>query len=294
MVKKLFGTDGIRGIANQPPITVETLTRIGRAAAHVLKGKKIVIGKDTRRSGYMLESALTAGMCSMGADVYLVGPMPTPGIAFLTSSMRADVGVVLSASHNPYLDNGIKFFSSEGYKLSHQCEQDIEELVFKDSIDHLLPTAENIGRVYRIKESLGRYVVFAKNSFPTQLSLEGVKLVVDCANGASYKVAPIVLEELGAQVITMNVNPDGTNINANCGALHPEAMCRRVLQESADLGIAFDGDADRAIFCDESGEVVNGDALMAIAAIHLKKQNLLMGNGMVATIMSNFWFERLS
>ncbi len=288
---KLFGTDGIRGTANQAPLTVDMITRIARAATYALSARKVVLGKDTRLSCYMVEAALSAGFCSMGADVLLVGPMPTPGIAFLTNNMRADAGVVISASHNLYQDNGIKFFSHEGYKLSDELEAKIEAYVFGNDIDDHLPTAENVGRVMRIKESKGRYLVFVKNTFPQDLSLEGVKIVLDCAHGAAYAVAPLVLQELGAQVIVMHAEPDGKNINQNCGAVHPEAMCRRVLQESADIGIALDGDGDRAIFCDEKGEVVDGDTVLAIAAIHAKKSDRLAGNGVVGTVMSNYGFR---
>lgn len=286
-INKLFGTDGIRGIANQPPMTVDMISRIARSATHELGIRKIVIGKDTRLSAYMVEAALTAGFCSMGADVYLIGPMPTPGIAFLTCNMRADAGVVISASHNPYQDNGIKFFGDDGFKLSDDKEMKIERYVFSDEIDHVLPTAENVGKVYRIQESKGRYIVFAKNSFPRHLTLNGVKVVVDCANGAAYQLAPQILEELGATVIVMNDEPDGKNINHNCGAVHPESMCKRVVAEGADMGIALDGDGDRAIFCDENGKLIDGDVIMAIGAIALKEQKRLAKNVLVVTLMSN-------
>lgn len=256
-MRKLFGTDGVRGVANLDPMTSETAMQLGRAAAHIFMRRagrhQIVIGKDTRISGYMLESALIAGICSMGVDVLVVGPMPTPAIAFLTRSLRADAGVVISASHNPYQDNGIKFFSSDGFKLPDEVEARIEELIVSDEICYLRPTADLIGKAYRIDDAEGRYIEFAKRSLPKDLDFQGIKLVVDCANGAAYKVAPMVLRELGATVEVIGNKPDGMNINADCGAVHPEHLQEAVLRHNADLGIALDGDADRAVFVCEQG-----------------------------------------
>ncbi len=294
-MKKLFGTDGVRGVANVYPMTTEMAMQIGRAAAYIFKnGRKrhrIVIGKDTRLSGYMLENALSAGICSMGVDVLLVGPLPTPGIANITSSMRADAGVVISASHNPFQDNGIKFFSSDGFKLPDEMELRIEELIFSKQIDSLRPIATEVGKAYRIDDAVGRYVVFLKSTFPKELDLTGLKIVLDCANGAAYKVAPAVLEELGAEVITIGVKPNGTNINAGCGSLHPEVISQAVREHGADLGIALDGDADRVIFVDESGNEVDGDHIMAICAIDLLQQNRLRKKTVVATVMSNMGLD---
>ena len=294
-MKKLFGTDGVRGVANVYPMTAEMAMQIGRAAAYVFRnGKKrhrIVIGKDTRLSGYMLESALVAGICSMGVDVLLVGPLPTPGIANITSSMRADAGVVISASHNPFEDNGIKFFSSDGFKLPDEMELMMEELIFSKRIDSLRPTAKEVGKAYRIDDAAGRYVVFLKSTFPKDLDLSGLKIVLDCANGAAYKVAPAVFEELGAEVISIGVKPTGTNINADCGSLHPEVMSEAVKLHGADLGIALDGDADRVIFVDEYGNVVDGDRIMAICATEMIKQGTLKHNTLVATVMSNMGLD---
>ncbi len=293
---KLFGTDGVRGTANIEPITAETALQIGRAAAYICKDKdhrhKIVIGKDTRLSGYMLESALVSGICSMGVDVLLIGPMPTPGIAFITRSMRADAGVVISASHNPFQDNGIKIFSRDGFKLPDQVESRIEKLIFEQSINQLRPTADDIGKAFRIDDADGRYIVFLKNTFPDHLTLEGMKLVIDCGNGAAYKVAPSVFSELGAEVVCIGIDPDGTNINSGCGSLYPEKLKAKVLAEKADLGIAFDGDADRVIFVDEHGNVVDGDQVMAISALHMQKQKYLKKNTLVATVMSNMGLEK--
>ena len=294
-MKKLFGTDGVRGVANVYPMTAEMAMQIGRAAAYIFKnGKKrhrIVIGKDTRLSGYMLESALVAGICSMGVDVLLVGPLPTPGIANITSSMRADAGVVISASHNPFEDNGIKFFSRDGFKLPDETELMMEELIFSKRIDSLRPTAREVGKAYRIDDAAGRFVVFLKSTFPKDLDLSGLKIVLDCANGAAYKVAPAVFEELGAEVISIGVKPNGTNINADCGSLHPEVMSAAVKEHGADLGIALDGDADRVIFVDEYGNVVDGDRIMAICATDMLKQGTLKRNTLVATVMSNMGLD---
>ncbi|HTP66890.1 MAG TPA: phosphoglucosamine mutase [Geobacteraceae bacterium] len=294
-MKKLFGTDGVRGVANVYPMTTEMAMQIGRAAAYIFKnGRKrhrIVIGKDTRLSGYMIENALAAGICSMGVDVLLVGPLPTPGIANITSSMRADAGVVISASHNPFQDNGIKFFSSDGFKLPDKMELRIEELIFSKKIDSLRPIAAEVGKAFRIDDAVGRYVVFLKSTFPKEMDLTGLKIVLDCANGAAYKVAPAVLEELGAEVITIGVKPNGSNINDGCGSLHPEVISEKVREHRADLGIALDGDADRVIFVDESGNEVDGDHIMAICAIDLMKKKKLRKNTVVATVMSNLGLD---
>jgi phosphoglucosamine mutase len=268
---------------------------IGRAAAYVLKKKHgrnmILIGKDTRLSGYMLESALTSGMCSMGMDVVLVGPMPTPGIAFVTRSLRVDAGIVISASHNPYDDNGIKFFSSEGFKLPDSIEREIEEAVFSGRLKDIRPLGSEIGKAHRVDDAAGRYIEYVKATFPKGMTLEGVKVVVDCANGASYKITPFVLDELGAEVIAINNKPDGKNINAGCGSTHPQAMQKEVLKHKAHIGIAHDGDGDRTIFCDEKGEIIDGDKIMAICAIDMKKEKRLKNNIVVTTVMSNLGFE---
>lgn len=294
-IKKLFGTDGVRGIANQEPMTTEMAMKLGRAAAYLFKNKagrhRIVIGKDTRLSGYMLESALTAGICSMGVDVLLVGPFPTPGIAFLTRSLRADAGVVLSASHNPFEDNGIKFFSRDGLKLPDRMEHEIEDLIFSGRIDSIRPTAAEIGKAFRVDDAEGRYIEFVKNSLPKGMTLEGLTVVVDCANGAAYKVAPTILRELDARVFVLGAEPNGMNINQECGSMHPERIQRVVLEHRADVGIAHDGDADRAIFSKETGEPVNGDQIMAALAISLKKRGDLKNNTLVTTVMSNMGLD---
>ncbi|MBS0150510.1 MAG: phosphoglucosamine mutase [Nitrospira sp.] len=294
-MRRLFGTDGVRGVANLDPMTSETAMQLGRAAAHIFMRRagrhQIVIGKDTRVSGYMLESALTAGICSMGVDVLLVGPMPTPAIAFLTRSLRADAGVVISASHNPYQDNGIKFFSGDGFKLPDEVEARIEELIVSDEINHLRPTADLIGKAYRIDDADGRYIEFAKRSLPKELDFQGIKLVVDCANGAGYKVAPTVLRELGATVEIIGNKPNGMNINKGCGAVHPEVLQETVRLQQADLGIALDGDADRAIFVCEQGTVIDGDHVMAALGLDLHHQGLLANRTLVGTVMSNFGLE---
>jgi phosphoglucosamine mutase len=295
MKKKLFGTDGVRGVANIHPMTTETAMQLGRAAAYIFKDSdkrhRIVIGKDTRLSGYMIENALAAGICSMGVDVLLVGPLPTPGIAFITASMRADAGVVISASHNAYQDNGIKFFSRDGFKLPDELELQIEELIFSKKIDALRPTAAAVGKAFRIDDAGGRYVVFLKNTFPRDLDLIGLKIVLDCAHGAAYKVAPAVLEELGAEVITLGVSPNGTNINKDCGSLHPEGIAAAVKTHGADLGIALDGDADRVIFVDGAGNQVDGDHIMAICATDMIHKGSLAHQTLVATVMSNLGLE---
>ncbi|WP_321365767.1 phosphoglucosamine mutase [uncultured Desulfuromusa sp.] len=296
MEKKLFGTDGVRGVANIDPMTTEMAMQLGRAAAFVFKngGKRrhrVVIGKDTRLSGYMIENALVAGICSMGVDVLIVGPLPTPGIAFLTSSMRADAGVVISASHNPYQDNGIKFFSSTGYKLQDELELKIEDLIINHRLDELRPIADEVGKAYRISDAIGRYVVFLKNTFPKDLDLDGIRIVLDCAHGAGYKVAPAVLTELGAEVIPLGVSPNGMNINEGCGSMHPEVMAEKVREYRADLGIALDGDADRVIFVDEKGHTVDGDHIMALCGTELIKAGQLNKNTVVATVMSNMGLD---
>jgi phosphoglucosamine mutase len=294
-MKKLFGTDGVRGVANVYPMTTEMAMQIGRATAYIFKNDKrrhrIVIGKDTRLSGYMIENALVAGICSMGVDVLLVGPLPTPGIANITSSMRADAGVVISASHNPFQDNGIKIFSRDGFKLPDEMELRIEDLIFSNGIDSLRPTASGVGKAYRIDDAAGRYVVFLKSTFPKELDLSGVKIVLDCANGAAYKVAPAVFQELGAEVILLGAKPNGININDGCGSLHPEIISEAVRKHGADIGIALDGDADRVIFVDEFGAEVDGDHIMALCATDLLKKKKLRKNTLVATVMSNMGLD---
>ena len=294
-MRKLFGTDGVRGVANQDPMTSEMALRIGRAAAHVFRDStrrhRVVIGKDTRLSGYMIESALTSGLCSMGIDVLLVGPMPTPGIAFLTRSLRADAGVVISASHNPYEDNGIKFFGRDGFKLPDAVEAAMEDLIFSGAIDGIRPTAAGIGKALRIDDALGRYNEFVKSSIPKGMDLTGLKVVVDSANGAAYKIGPRILVELGADVIALYDQPNGSNINQGCGSLHPEMISRAVVANGAHVGIAYDGDADRVVLCDENGKVVDGDAVMAICALHMIRQGRLRHNTVVATVMSNLGLE---
>jgi len=295
-MKKLFGTDGVRGVANVYPMTTEMAMQLGRAAAYIFKSSskhrhRIVIGKDTRLSGYMLENALVAGICSMGVDVLLVGPLPTPGIANITSSMRADAGVVISASHNPFQDNGIKFFSADGFKLPDQIELKIEKLIETNQIDSLRPTANEVGKAFRIDDAAGRYIVFLKNTFPQEMDLTGLKIVLDCANGAAYKVAPAVFRELGAEVITLGVTPDGANINAGCGSLYPNVISEAVKKHRADIGIALDGDADRVIVCDEFGNEVDGDHIMAICATDMIKRKLLKKKTLVTTVMSNMGLD---
>lgn len=294
-MRKLFGTDGVRGVANLEPITTETAMKLGRAAGYLFAKRsgrhQIVIGKDTRLSGYMLESALTSGICSMGVDVLLVGPMPTPAIAFLARSLRADAGVMISASHNPYQDNGIKFFSGDGFKLPDAFETRMEELILSDEILHIRPTADAIGKAYRIDDAEGRYIEFVKRSLHKDTDFEGMKVVVDCANGAAYKVSPSVLRELGATVKVIANRPDGKNINESCGAVHPQRLQEAVRRHKADLGIAHDGDADRAVFVCERGALVDGDHIMAALALDLKTRGLLAHHTLVGTVMSNFGLE---
>ncbi|MFT5435121.1 MAG: phosphoglucosamine mutase [Myxococcota bacterium] len=296
---KLFGTDGIRGEANVAPMTADMALKLGRALAHRFAGAgngtgsrpRIVIGKDTRLSGYIFEQALAAGICSMGADVWLCGPLPTPGIAFITKSMRADAGVVISASHNPFYDNGIKLFGHDGFKLPDEVESELETMVLQDRFAEAKVDRANLGRAHRIEEAWARYVVFLKAVMAEDLQLDGLRIVVDCAHGAAYKVAPAVFEELGAEVIAIGCRPDGTNINAGCGSLHPERMCEAIRMYNAHLGIALDGDADRVIVADEKGNVVDGDQLMAMVALHMKKSGELANDTVVATVMSNLGLE---
>lgn len=294
-MRKLFGTDGIRGEANTHPMTSEIAMQVGRAIAFIVKdrarGHAIVIGKDTRLSCYMLENALSAGICSMGVNVMLVGPLPTPGISFITTSMRADAGVVISASHNPFQDNGIKIFAHDGFKLPDKVEEEIEDLIFSQKMEALRPVAEEVGGARRIDDARGRYIVFLKNSFPKHHTLDDFHVVLDCANGATYGVAPHVFEELGAKVTRLSVDPDGTNINRKCGALHPEIMAETVRETGADLGLAFDGDGDRLIVSDEHGQIVDGDHIMAICAQDLLKRRKLKKKTLVSTVMSNMGLE---
>ncbi len=295
--RKLFGTDGIRGRANDFPMTPEVALQLGRAIAHVFRRSqssrpRIVIGKDTRLSNYMFETALQAGICSMGVDAVQLGVLPTPGIAFLTAGMRAECGVVISASHNPYDDNGIKFFAADGYKLPDDVERQIEELLEVGNVSDHRAHGADIGRAYRIQDAVGRYAVFLKSTFPRQLALDGLRVVVDCANGAAYKVAPEVLYELGAEVVPLGTTPDGTNINAGAGALYPEVMAKRVRETRADVGIALDGDADRIIMCDADGTIIDGDVLLLMLARRMKAQGKLANDTVVATVMSNLGLER--
>jgi phosphoglucosamine mutase len=293
---RLFGTDGVRGVANVFPMTAEMAMQLGRALAYLIRNgqhrHRVIIGKDTRLSGYMLEQALAAGVMSMGVDVALVGPMPTPAIAHLTTSMRADAGAVISASHNPYQDNGIKFFWRDGFKLPDETEAKIETLIFEKALDSLRPTATKIGAAVRLDDARGRYIASLKATFPRELTLEGLTLVVDCAHGAAYRVAPDVLTELGAKVIAIGVDPDGKNINHKCGALHPEQLQQAVLRHHANLGVALDGDADRLIVVDEKGRLVDGDAIMAICTGELVGRRELRKKTLVATVMSNVGLDR--
>ncbi|MBI5687404.1 MAG: phosphoglucosamine mutase [Verrucomicrobia bacterium] len=296
---KLFGTDGVRGKANIEPVTAETALKLGRAAAHVFRNRnavpaergssrhRIVIGKDTRLSGYMLETALTSGILSMGVDVLLVGPLPTPGVAYIARSLRADAAVVLTASHNPYDDNGIKFFDRDGYKLETEVENQIEELVFSGAIDKIRPTAGAVGKAARIDDALGRYIEFVKASFPRGMTLDGFRIVVDAANGAGYKSTPCVLRELGAELFVYNNTPDGVNINKDCGSLHPSGLRQAVIAHRADIGIAHDGDADRVILCDENARLVDGDEILAVTGVDMLKKGHLRNKTLVATLMSN-------
>lgn len=298
---RLFGTDGIRGTANQWPMTPDMVVKVGQAIGYILRKeagdnltamRKVVIGKDTRLSGYMIEQALASGLNSMGIFVQLVGPLPTPGIGYLTRTMRAAAGIVISASHNPFHDNGIKVFGADGFKISEDMEREIERLVLEEDLTPKLPPSKEIGRTRRIEDSQGRYIVYVKGTFPLEYTLDGMRIVLDTANGASYKVAPSVFQELGAEVIQLGDDPNGTNINDKVGALYPQKLAEAVLQYRADVGISLDGDADRVIMVDEKGEIVNGDRILAICALHMKERGLLKGDTLVATQMSNFGLEK--
>ncbi len=293
---RLFGTDGIRSTVNKHPMTPETVLRIGMAVAHLLREKHgrnmILIGKDTRLSGYMIESALTSGICSMGMNVTLVGPLPTPGIAFLTRTLRLDAGIVISASHNPFKDNGIKFFSSEGFKLPDEIEKKIEVLVLDEGLSKNRPNGSDIGKAYRLDDATGRYIEYIKSTIPKGINFEGIKIVVDCANGAAYKTTPWLLRELGADVISINDRPDGININEGCGSLHTERLQKAVKLHKANLGIAHDGDADRTIFCDEKGRIVDGDQVMGMCAVEMKRDKMLKKDTVVSTVMSNIGLDK--
>jgi phosphoglucosamine mutase len=313
--QKLFGTDGIRGLANEFPMTGEIAMAVGRAVAHVLRAHpsvtagslplglksldsnkpvrraRIVVGKDTRLSGYMIEQAIASGICSMGADVILIGPLPTPGVAFIVQSMRADAGIMISASHNPYFDNGIKIFSGDGYKLPDEMETEIERLVLTQEINQIRPTGDLVGKAYRIDDVYGRYVVALKALFPKTMDLLGVRVLLDCANGAAYKVGPLVFEELGAEVIRRGMSPNGVNINDKCGALHPEQMAGATTEYRADIGIALDGDGDRCILSDETGEIVDGDQIIGLCALQMAAEGNLRKMTVVTTPMSNIGLE---
>jgi len=301
--RKIFGTDGIRGTANVYPMTPELALRLGKAITYVAargagclagggRAPRVLIGKDTRLSGYMLETAIASGVCAMGGHVMITGPIPTPAIAQLTQSMRADAGVVISASHNPYEDNGIKLFGPDGFKLPDEEELAIETLLEDPELDKASAIGDKIGDAFRVEDARGRYIVFAKSTFPNRLTLDGVKLVIDAGHGAAYRVAPTVFEELGAEVVAMGVSPDGININDGAGALHPEGMAQAVVREGAAFGIALDGDADRVIVADEKGNIVDGDVIMALCAARLLKRGELPHNTIVATVMSNLGLER--
>ncbi|EKD41802.1 MAG: hypothetical protein ACD_73C00519G0003 [uncultured bacterium] len=294
-MKKLFGTDGVRGLANRTPMTPEMALTLGQAIAFYFtgtkKGGRIVVGKDTRRSSYMFEYALCAGLSSMGLEAILTGPLPTPGIAYLTSAMRADAGVVISASHNSFEDNGIKFFDNEGFKLPDEVEAIIEKLALDGIPEEKRPIGSDIGRAFRIDDASGRYIEFLKSTFPKSLNLKELKIVIDCANGAAYKVAPLMLEEMDALVYPLGVYPDGTNINKDCGALYPQTMIQKVKEEGAHIGIALDGDADRVILCDEKGNLLDGDQILALCAIEKMKKSKLTHNTVVGTVMTNMGLE---
>lgn len=292
---KLFGTDGIRGMSNIFPMDAETALRVGMAAgAYFTNGEhkhRVIIGKDTRRSSYMIEYALAAGFTSMGMEVFLVGPMPTPAVALITRSMRADVGVMISASHNPYHDNGIKLFQTNGLKLSDEAESEIEKLVNSD-LTKFKATPERIGKIKRIDDAPGRYIEFVKQTFPKRSRLDGLKIALDCANGAAYKIAPVILWELGAEVESLSVNPDGFNINNNCGSTHPQNLSEKVRELKADIGIALDGDADRLIISDEKGRIIDGDQIMGAIAQNWQGRGMIKGGGIVTTVMSNMGLEK--
>ena len=296
---KLFGTDGVRGMANEGNMTAEMVLQIGRATAYTCKEyhkeigtrPRIIIGKDTRLSGYMLENALTAGITSMGVDVLLLGPIPTPAVAFITQSMRADAGIVISASHNPYFDNGIKIFARTGYKLPDEMEDEIEDLVLSGRINNIRPVAQEVGKARRIDDAMGRYIEFCKNTFPSGMTLDGMKVVIDCSNGATYKCAPLIFSELGAEVSTIHAEPDGMNINDDCGSQHTHDLRTKVKGLNADVGLAFDGDGDRLITVDENGNELTGDQIIAICTKHYKDNGLLKNNLVVGTVMSNIGFH---
>ena len=292
---RLFGTDGIRGRVNRHPMQPELVLRLGLAAGQYFrngnKRHRVVIGKDTRLSGYVFESALTSGFCAAGMDVFLVGPLPTPAISFLTRSMRADLGVVISASHNPYMDNGIKFFDKDGFKLADKVENEIAAMVTDPDFAWDYPAHDQVGRARKIQDSPGRYIVELKHSFPAGMTLDGVTIVLDCAHGAAYRVAPLIFEELGAKVITLGVEPNGLNINDGCGSLHPEVLAAKVREHGADIGLALDGDADRLIVVDEHGVVLDGDQIMAVCADEMLTRGSLTGNTLVSTVMSNMALE---
>ncbi len=295
--RRIFGTDGVRGTANVEPVTAETALKLGRAAAHVFKGlqkdardfgkHKIVIGKDTRLSGYMIENAISSGILSMGVDVLFIGPLPTPGVAYVTRSLRADAGIVITASHNPYTDNGIKFFRADGYKLDDDIEGRIEEMVFSGEITSIVPSASEVGKAVRIDDALGRYIEYVKSSLPRNLTLEGLRIVVDCGHGAAYKASPCVLRELGAELFVFGNHPDGTNINHECGSMHPQFVGQKVRELRADVGIAHDGDADRVLLCDETGNLIDGDDIMVIAGLDMLANKALARETLVTTVMSN-------
>ena len=293
--RRLFGTDGIRGRANVHPLTPEVALQLGRAVAHVFKGRsprpRIVIGKDTRLSNYMFETALQAGICSMGVDAVQLGVLPTPGIAFMTTGLRADAGVVISASHNPFTDNGIKFFAGDGFKLPDETELKLEELLDLGDLDTYGVTGADVGRAYRLDDAVGRYCVSLKETLPRQLNLSGLKVVVDCGHGAAYRVAPDLFYELGADVVAIGCEPNGVNINEAAGALHPEQVAKAVLEHGADIGVALDGDADRIIVCDERGTIIDGDQILAILARDLMARQMLKRGTVVATVMSNLGLE---
>ncbi len=315
-MSRLFGTDGIRGLANEYPMTGDLAMAVGRAVALMLREHpelctksslpvglkplesrkpvrrpKVVVGKDTRLANYMIETAIVSGLCSMGADAIIIGPLPTPGVAFVTQSMRADAGIMISASHNPYHDTGIKIFGSDGYKLPDAYEEKLEKLVQDFDLKGGLPTGDLIGKAYRIEDAIGRYIVYLKTLLPREQDLLGMRIVVDCANGAAYKVAPLVFEELGAEVIRKGVEPNGLNINENCGALHPEAVAAATAEYRADLGVALDGDGDRCILSDENGEIVDGDQMIGLCAIQMHREGRLAGKTVVTTPMSNVGLE---
>ena len=292
---KLFGTDGIRGEANRYPMNAEIAFKVGQTVAYLFKRNshraRVVIGKDTRISGYMLESSLEAGITSMGGDPYLVGVLPTPGIAFITQSMRADAGIVISASHNPYQDNGLKIFDADGFKLTDAQENDIEDMILGDKLNDLLPQAKAMGKAIRINDIHGRYIVFLKNSFPRDLSMEGMKIVLDTSNGATYRVAPDAFDELGADVEVIHNTPNGININDGCGSQHTQDLKNKVIKSGAAIGLAFDGDGDRLIAVDEKGNEITGDQLLIICAYVLKKEGRLKNDLLVSTVMSNLGFK---